>query len=168
MTVNVVGMQGLAQCPSWAEQMAMNPAARDKLLAYDPAQFVDIMRRWMTAYAVTDDSPVPGVSVADLASIKAPVLILRNSRYDLSHPAEVTDQLHRLISHSKLIDPPWPEDEWNRIWGALLQGGEAHMFAGWPALAETLLEFTSDNMQRLTSGRGEPDTSSPSNNRNMG
>jgi hypothetical protein len=107
------------------------------------------------------------VSVADLASIKMPVLILRNSPYDLSHPAEVTDQLHRLIPHSRLIDPPWPEDEWNRIWGTLIQGGEAQMFGGWPALAETLLAFTSDNMQRLTSSRDEPDISSPSNNRNI-
>ena len=71
-----------------------------------------------------------------------PVLIYRNGVSDLSHTRRTSEWVHELIPHSQMIDPPWPDGEWNiRSGYAATHGGAGH-FAGWPAIAPALLDFT--------------------------
>jgi hypothetical protein len=67
-------------------------------------------------------------------------LIYRSGSSDLSHTRRTSEWVHELITHSKLIEPPWPDQEWNNRVVAFRQG--RGLFENWPALAPTILEFT--------------------------
>jgi pimeloyl-ACP methyl ester carboxylesterase len=135
------GMAAVAELPMWSLQIQRNPRNRGILLAQDPQRFIQTMERWALAYMPSADSPVPGMSPETFARLRMPVLILRNGKSDLSHTPSTTDWVHELIPHSKLIDAPWPDNEWNQRSEYALKHGSGH-FAGWPALAPLLLEFT--------------------------
>jgi 2-hydroxy-6-oxonona-2,4-dienedioate hydrolase len=135
------GMEAVASLPGWQEQIRRNPKNRDIILAQNPRRFIDTMERWAMAYMPSSTSPVPGMSPKDFANLKMPVLIHRNGKSDISHTPRTTDWVHELIPHSKLVDAPWPDDEWNRRSEYALKHGSGH-FAGWPALAPAILEFT--------------------------
>ncbi|HEY9544669.1 MAG TPA: alpha/beta hydrolase [Solimonas sp.] len=133
-------MDAVLQLPIWSEQLRRNPRNREILLAQDPQQFIATMERWALAYMPSQTSPVPGMSADDFARLKMPVLIHRNGVSDLSHTRRTSDWVHELIPGSQLIDPPWPDDEWNQCMRRAAQGGA--LFAGWPALAPAILDFT--------------------------
>jgi hypothetical protein len=134
-------MAAVAALPGWAQQIERNPRNREILMAQNPERFIETMERWALAYMPSDLSPVPGMSADDFARLHMPVLIFRNGKSDLSHTRRTSDWVHELIPHSQMVDPPWPDDEWNRRLGAALKTGSGH-FAGWPALAPSILEFT--------------------------
>jgi 2-hydroxy-6-oxonona-2,4-dienedioate hydrolase len=49
--------------------------------------------------------------------------------------------VHELIPGSTMVDPPWPDSEWNeRSTFAAKNGGSGH-FAGWPLIAPPILDF---------------------------
>jgi pimeloyl-ACP methyl ester carboxylesterase len=135
------GMAAVAALPGWALQIQRNPRNRDIILAQDPERFIATMERWALAYMPSQTSPVPGLSPADFALLRMPVLIFRNGKSDLSHTPRTTDWVHELIPHSRLMDPPWPDDEWNQRSHAAQKTGGGH-FTSWPALAPTILDFT--------------------------
>jgi 2-hydroxy-6-oxonona-2,4-dienedioate hydrolase len=138
------GMAAVAALPGWAQQIQRNPRNKDIILAQDPERFIETMERWATAYMPSTMSPVPGMSPDAFGRLRMPVLILRNGKSDLSHTAKTSDWVHELIPHSRLVPAPWPDDEWNkRSEYAMKNGGTGH-FAGWPALAPLLLDFTRD------------------------
>lgn len=135
------GMAAVAASPSWAEQIKRNPANRDIILAQDPDRFIATMQRWASVYAPSSTSPVPGMSSEDFARLRMPTLIMRSGKSDLSHTRRTSEWVHELIPHSELIDPPWPDQEWNNRLTASLQHGRG-LFENWPALAPAILEFT--------------------------
>ncbi len=137
----VGGMEAVLDSPSWAEQVARNPRAREALLAMDPDEFVAILQRWARAYIPTDLSPVPGMTPADFAALKMPVLMFRNGLRDVSHPRETSDSVHDLIAQSRMIDPPWREDEWNLNRGELARGQSQGLFVSWPQAADIVANF---------------------------
>jgi 2-hydroxy-6-oxonona-2,4-dienedioate hydrolase len=136
------GMEAVAKLPGWAEQIRRNPKNRDILLAQDPERFIATMERWALAYMPSADSPVPGMSPADFASLRMPVLIYRSGKSDLSHTRRTSEWVHELIPQSQIVDPPWADDEWNVRSEYAMKHGSGH-FAGWPALAPKILDFTS-------------------------
>jgi pimeloyl-ACP methyl ester carboxylesterase len=136
------GMEAVAQLPGWALQIKRNPKNRDILLAQDPARFIEKMEGWALAYMPSQTSPVPGMSPEYFAKLKMPVLVYRSGASDLSHTRRTSEWVHELIPHSQFIDPPWSDEEWNARSGYAAKHGSGH-FAGWPALAPKLLEFTS-------------------------
>ena len=81
------------------------------------------------------------MSVSDFARLAMPTLILRNGKSDLSHTRRTSDWVHELIPHSKMIDSPWPDEEWNVRLSASLKEGRG-LFENWPALAPSILGFT--------------------------
>jgi 2-hydroxy-6-oxonona-2,4-dienedioate hydrolase len=135
------GMAAVAELPGWALQIQRNPRNRDIILAQDPARFIDTMERWALAYMPSQTSPVPGMSPEEFARLRMPVLVFQNGRSDLSHTRRTSEWVHELIPGSKLLDPPWPDDEWNVRSGAAIKTGSGH-FAGWPAIAPAILDFT--------------------------
>lgn len=131
------GMAAVASMPGWAVQIERNPKNRDIILAQDPAKFIKTMERWAAFYFPSESSPVPGLTPADFARLQMPALIFRSGLSDLSHTRRTSEWLHDLIPHSELIEPPWADDEWNR------RSGTPGIFSGWPALAPSILAFTS-------------------------
>lgn len=130
------GMEAVAALPAWEEQIRLNPANRDIILACDPSQFIHTMERWSQFFLPTESSPIPGMAPEDFASLTMPTLVFRNGISDLSHPRKTSDQVHALIPHSQMVDPPWPDDEWNKT------AGTPRMNACWRDLAPAILEFT--------------------------
>lgn len=136
------GMEAVADLPGWADQISRNPKVRDYIVAQDPKRFIETMQRWAGAYAPSKESPVPGMAPENFAALKMPVLIFRSCPDDVSHTRETTDWVHRLIPHSKMIDPPWRENEWNLTMIERQQGKAGGPFVSWPQAAPLILEFT--------------------------
>jgi pimeloyl-ACP methyl ester carboxylesterase len=134
------GMAAVAALPGWAEQIARNPGNQDIILAQDPDAFIARMQQWAAAYAYSDSSPVPGMTPEDFSRLKMPVLVFRSGKSDLSHTRRTSEWVHQLISHSTLMEPPWPDQEWNNC-SAIPNAPGRGRFERWPLLAPTLLEF---------------------------
>jgi pimeloyl-ACP methyl ester carboxylesterase len=135
------GMEAVAALPGWQEQIQKNPRNRDYILAQDPERFIQTMERWALAYMPMPNSPVPGMPPEAFARLKMPVLIYRSGKSDLSHTRRTSEWVHELIPQSKLVEPPWGDSEWNERSGYAAKHGSGH-FAGWPALAPAILDFT--------------------------
>jgi 2-hydroxy-6-oxonona-2,4-dienedioate hydrolase len=138
----VGGMPAVVDLPQWDDTLAANPSNRERLLALDPQEFIDIQKRWLNAYIPMPDAPVPGIKEDELAALTLPTLIFRGGKQDEYHPEFLSLELHRLIPGSELIDPPWGDDEWNRI-KRLAVAGEGSFFDEWPRLAPSILDFLS-------------------------
>jgi pimeloyl-ACP methyl ester carboxylesterase len=138
------GMAAVLKATSWAENLAKNPAAKDAILALDPDAFIAVMQRWAAAYVPSDISPVPGMKPADFARLTMPTIVFRSHRSDLSHTEATSLWVHRLIPQSKLLLPPWREDEWNYRSTMVSDGQERALFASWPKLVPALLELASE------------------------
>jgi pimeloyl-ACP methyl ester carboxylesterase len=136
------GMTAVAELATWTEQLKRNPRNRDFLLKQDPARFIATMERWASAFIPSETSPVPGMTPQDFANLKMPVLIFRSSPRDLYHPEKISQWVHKLIPHSKLVEPPWTEDAFMTRFLAAAKSGTGH-FLDWPMLAPAILEFTS-------------------------
>jgi pimeloyl-ACP methyl ester carboxylesterase len=138
---SVGGMKAVVDGEVFAEQIRRNPRNRDILLAQDPDVFIETLQQWAAAYAYSEISPVPGMSPSDFAQLRMPTLIYRSGKSDLSHTRRTSEWVHELIGHSELIEPPWPDQEWNNRVAAMRQG--RGLFEHWPDLAPGILEFTS-------------------------
>lgn len=134
------GMEAVAGLPAWADQLRRNPANREVILSQDVDRFIETMEQWAMVYVPSDSSPVPGMSPGDFARLTMPVRVYRSGVSDLSHTRRTSEWVHELIPHSELVDPPWPDNEWNQRCVKAMQTGSGH-FAGWPALAPEILEF---------------------------
>jgi len=139
LTAVAGGMEAVAAMPAWREQLERNPGNRARLLEQDPAAFIDTMSRWADAFTPIPGSPVPGLTSADFAALSVPVVILRSGASDLHHLRKTSEQVHALIPHSILDEPPWGDREWiDRM--AAARRGEG-LFANWPKLAPQILKF---------------------------
>jgi pimeloyl-ACP methyl ester carboxylesterase len=135
------GMAAVAALPGWAEQIALNPKNREIILAQNPETFVEKMQQWAAAYGYSDSSPVPGMKTEDFMRLaKIPVLVFRSGQSDVSHTRRTSEWVHRLIPHSSLIEPPWPDQEWNNCMAIPNDPGRGR-FERWPLLAPQILEF---------------------------
>lgn len=142
MAASKGGMEAVAALPNWAEQIERNPRNRDYILSQDPDEFIETMQRWASFFTPTDQSPVPGMTAADFAKLTMPVLIFRNGKSDLSHTRRTSEWAHEMIPGSKLVEPPWPDTEWNdRSTEAAPFGGKG-LFRNWPMMAPYILDFT--------------------------
>lgn len=139
MAASAGGMAAVAASQSWADQLKRNPRNREILLTQDSTRFIDTMQRWAKAYAPSEHSPVPGMTPQDFARLKMPTLIYRSGASDLSHTRRTSEWVHELIPQSELIEPPWPDQEWNQRMVAQHQG--RGLFENWPMLAPAILEF---------------------------
>lgn len=139
------GMEAVASAPAWADQIRRNPRARDTIVKQDVGEFVATMQKWALAYRPQDDSPIPGMKPEDFARLTMPVLIMRNGENDVSHTRETSDWVHRLITQSHMVDPPWGGEEWNDRMRAFGAGQAPGLFVNWSKLAPQILEFTSKN-----------------------
>jgi 2-hydroxy-6-oxonona-2,4-dienedioate hydrolase len=143
LAVRGAGMKGVVHVDEWKERIADNPTNRDRFLALDPDEFLKLMLRWLNAFVPKPGQTIPGVEDEMFHNIKVPTLIIRGGENDLDHPKRTSMEVHCLIKGSELIDPPWPEDAWERAAEARAQGKvkRFNMFDTWVQAAPPILKF---------------------------
>lgn len=133
----VGGMEAVADSEFLAECVERNPGNRARILALDEDRFCDTMQRWAKSFYPEQDSPVPGLLPAGFAALTMPVLIFRSGRSDFSHPRATSEEVHRLIPGSQLVEPPWGDREWIER----MTDAQHGLFRRFPLLAPQILEF---------------------------
>ncbi|HEX3865062.1 MAG TPA: alpha/beta hydrolase [Stellaceae bacterium] len=93
------GMAAVCAMEHWAEMIANNPKNRDRLMAMEPQDFIDRMRRWQKSFDAGAEHPVIGLSPADLRSMEMPACVVPgNDRVHPRHPGQVA---HRLMPNAE-------------------------------------------------------------------
>jgi 2-hydroxy-6-oxonona-2,4-dienedioate hydrolase len=138
-----LGMEGLLRVAEWKERIAENPRNKDRILATDSDEFLKVQLRWLDAYVSKPGQTIPGVPDEMFDNITVPTLIIRGGENDWDHPKRTSLEVNCLIKGSKLIDPPWPEDAWERASEARAQGKvkRFNMFDTWVQAAPAILKF---------------------------
>ncbi len=134
------GMEAVVELPEWEEVVTRNPRNRDRFLALDPGAFIATLEQWMLTYCPSPTSTVSGLPDAKLTELDVPALIFRSGMSDPHHTRATSERLHELIAGSRLVEPPWGDDEWMQRSTAAREGRGA-LFERWPLLAPQLLEF---------------------------
>ncbi|TGD71064.1 alpha/beta hydrolase [Mangrovimicrobium sediminis] len=134
------GMEAVAALPGWSEQIARNPKNREIILAQDADAFIARMQQWAAAYAYSETSPVPGMGEAEFGRLSMPTLVFRSGKSDISHTRRTSEWVHEMIPGSQLVEPPWPDQEWNNCSLIPLEPGRGR-FERWPLLAPQLIDF---------------------------
>jgi 2-hydroxy-6-oxonona-2,4-dienedioate hydrolase len=137
------GVEGLLQVPEWRERIEENPANKQRFLDLDKDEFLKVMLRWLNAFVSKPGQTIPGVEDEMFDRIQVPTLIIRGGENDWDHPKRTSLEVSCLIKGSKLIDPPWPEDAWERASEERAAGKVKHfnMFDTWVQAAPPILKF---------------------------
>ncbi len=101
------GMAAVCEMEHFRDRIEARPANRDRLMAMDPARFIEVMSHWRTYFLDGADLPVIGATEGDLGSIAVPTLIVPGN--DLTHGLVTGRAAHRLIPDSE-IHEMWTED----------------------------------------------------------
>jgi pimeloyl-ACP methyl ester carboxylesterase len=139
-TVRRMGMEGVLNLPAWQEVLAANPRNKERFLAMEPGGFQAIMLRWLNAFVPKPGQTIPGVEDEEFGKIGVPTMIIRGGVDDLDHPKRTSMEVHCLIRGSELVEPPWPEDAWERSTAAQANG-TGNRFDPWIQAAPLLLDF---------------------------
>jgi hypothetical protein len=94
---------------------------------------------WGKSFMPRESSPVPDQTPADLKAMKMPVMVLRSSALDPSHPRETSEQVAALIPGAQIADAPWPDREFLERMAGVPRG--EGVFKNWPNLAPQILDF---------------------------
>lgn len=143
LAVRGAGMKAVSAVDEWKALSAENPVNRDRILAQDSDGFLKLMLRWLNAFVPKPGQTIPGVEDEMFDNITVPTLIIRGGENDMDHPKRTSLEVSCLIKGSKLIDPPWPEDAWERA-GEDRAAGKVkrfNMFDTWVQAAPPILEF---------------------------
>lgn len=138
------GMEAVADMPGWADTIAKNPRNRDLIVGQDRDKFIETMERWMLAYVPKDGEQVPGLPDSLAATITAPTLVFRSGASDAYHTRATSEHIHSLIPNSRMVEPPWPDTEWNDGTERRAHGNQKGAFERWPLLAPQLLEWAKE------------------------
>jgi 2-hydroxy-6-oxonona-2,4-dienedioate hydrolase len=143
LAVRGLGMKGLLHVDEWKQRVAENPVNEERILALDTDEFLKVMLRWLNAFVSKPGQTIPGVEDEMFDNIKVPTLIIRGGENDWDHPKRTSLEVSCLIKGSVLIDPPWPEDAWERAAEDRAQGKvkRFNMFDTWVQAAPAILEF---------------------------
>lgn len=143
LAVRGLGIEGLLNVPEWRERIAENPANKQRLLDLDADEFLKVMLRWLNAFVSKPGQTIPGVPDEMFDNITVPTLIIRGGENDWDHPKRTSLEVSCLIKGSELIDPPWPEDAWERAGERFAQsGGKAFcLFDTWVQAAPQIIDF---------------------------
>jgi len=141
--VRGMGIEGLMRVKEWRERIDANPANEQRFLDLDADEFLKVMLRWLNAYVPKPGQTIPGVEDGMFSDITVPTMIIRGGEHDWDHPKRTSLEINCLIKGSELIDPPWPEDAWERA-SEQRAAGKVDRFNGfdtWVLAAPAILEF---------------------------
>lgn len=119
------GMAAVCGLEHWREVIAVNPKAREALMAIDAADFIARMTRWRQSFLAGADHPVIGLSPAQLRGMTMPACIIPGN--DRVHPREPGQAAHRLMPNAEYhevltedrMDVDVAFEDWDRKEGAL-------------------------------------------------
>lgn len=103
------GMGAVLATEQYRERIAANPDNRGRLEAMDPADYIATMRRWQSLFVAGAPYPVMGVSPAELASIRVPVLVIPGN--DRTHSASSGRAAAEGIPGAELVSLGLPETD---------------------------------------------------------
>ena len=112
------GMAAVCATDQYKERFAENPANLEVLMDMDPERYIAVLTRWLELFAAGADLPVMGVTPEQLASIKAPAIVIPGN--DNTHSSASGRIAHQSIPGSELHELPItdqdvpliPYDEW--------------------------------------------------------
>lgn len=119
------GMAAVCGLEHWREVIAVNPKAREALMAIDAADFIARMTRWRQSFLAGADHPVIGLSPAQLRGMTMPACIIPGN--DRVHPRDPGQAAHRLMPNAEYhevltedrMDVDVAFEDWDRKEGAL-------------------------------------------------
>lgn len=143
LAVRGLGVKGLLKVPEWRERIGQNPDNEQRFLNLDADEFLKVMRRWLNAFVPKPGQTIPGVPDEMFDNITVPTLIIRGGENDWDHPKRTSMEVHCLVKGSTLIDPPWPEDAWERAGEKMAESGgkDFCLFDTWVQAAPAILDF---------------------------
>jgi pimeloyl-ACP methyl ester carboxylesterase len=94
------GMAAVCATEQYQERIAANPKNRDTLMAMDPKKYIAKMKRWCELFVAGAHHPVMGVTPEELASIKAPTIVIPGN--DLTHASASGVTAHQQIPGSEM------------------------------------------------------------------
>ncbi len=143
LAVRGAGIGGLLHVGEWKERIEESPANLDRIRGLDADEFLKVMLRWLNAFVPKPGQTIPGVEDGLFDDIKVPTLIIRGGENDWDHPKRTSLEVSCLIKDSELIDPPWPEDAWERAGEKFAASGGKNfcLFDTWVQAAPAILEF---------------------------
>jgi pimeloyl-ACP methyl ester carboxylesterase len=98
------GMAAVCATEQYQERIAANPKNRDVLMGMDAKDYIGKMTRWRELFVADAHHPVMGVTPAQMASIKAPTIIIPGN--DLTHASASGRTAHQQIPGSELHQLP--------------------------------------------------------------
>jgi pimeloyl-ACP methyl ester carboxylesterase len=134
------GMEAVVELEQWQEVLEKNTANRQRFLAMDRKEFIDVMDRWMLAYCPCDDSLVPGLDDEDVGRLRVPILVFRSGTTDMAHTRATSERLAADLPGAELVEPPWGDDEWNERSAEVPTTGS--LFVRWPLLVPQLVDWS--------------------------
>jgi pimeloyl-ACP methyl ester carboxylesterase len=135
------GMEAVIALPEWAEVLERNPRNRQRFLDQDRDTFIATMERWMRAYYPREGELVPGLPSEMAQRVNVPTLVFRSGASDAYHTRATSEAVAQLIPGARLVEPPWPDTEWNDGSQRRAAGTQKGAFERWPLLAPQLLEW---------------------------
>ncbi len=142
------GMEAVAALPEWNEVLERNPRNRELFLAQDPKEFLATMERWMAAYCPCGDELVPGLPDTVGRALDVPALVFRSGSTDVNHTRATSEAVAALLPNSRLVEPPWGNNEWNERSAARPGGLGEGLFVGWPKLAPVLQDWAEETLDQ--------------------
>ena len=93
-------MAAVCATDQYKERFAENPANLEVLMDMDPERYIAVLTRWLELFAAGADLPVMGVTPEQLASIKAPAIVIPGN--DNTHSSASGRIAHQSIPGSEL------------------------------------------------------------------
>ena len=97
-------MEAVAATEMFQERFAENPTGRAVIEAMDPKRFIAIQTKLLKLFEAGAHLPVMGVTEEQLASIKAPTIVIPGN--DNTHSTESGRTAHRMIKGSEIHELP--------------------------------------------------------------
>jgi pimeloyl-ACP methyl ester carboxylesterase len=89
------GMAAVCAEEHFAELIRNRPSNRERLMAFDPKEFIQIMQAWRAPFVAGAELPLIGTTETDLRSIKVPTCIIPGN--DLTHGSTTGETAARFM-----------------------------------------------------------------------
>ncbi len=125
------GMAAVCRSEHFNACIVARPSNRERLMAMDTDDFIDVMERWREKFLESASLPIIGASEDELRSIAVPVCLIAGN--DVIHPPKTARKLKALIAGAELHDnvvekrpddallPEWDKAEWSNREGIMAQ-----------------------------------------------
>lgn len=130
------GMQAVCETEQYRERIQANPANLPRLMAMDPAQYIRVMKHWLSIFLSGPRKPVLGMEDDVMRAIRVPTIVVPGN--DKTHASVNGHAAAALIPGSILYELPIQD-----------QDVPVLPFSDWAPHEETLARVFSDFMHQV-------------------